>query len=251
MNAVIFVQRYFLSNDQFQHDTCRVQAQDAHHIRHVMRFSIGDEVIVCNESGVCHQSLIQAFDGPDVLCRLLHPVADNELPVHVDIAQALIRRERFEYMLQKASELGARSILPVAMRHSIVKWDDKKGDQKIDRWNKITKEASEQSHRRIPVTVTDVHTIDTLPVSEYDLVLVADETKAGSPTLPSLLTADIRSILVVIGPEGGFHDSERDWFDRVNHAHRIGLGKRILRSETASAYVLSVLSYVYEMGGLS
>lgn len=241
------MQRYFVSNDAIHNKQVTIQGPDVHHISHVMRFSVGDDIIVCNQQDTCYIAVIQSISSDYVIASMTTPVMNNELPLRVDIAQALIRRERFEYMLQKATELGVHTIHPIAMTYCVVKWNDKKSRAKIDRWNTITKEASEQSHRAHQVTVNDVHDLMQLPFSDYDLVLVADESEATSVTLPSLLTPDLSSVLVVIGPEGGFHPNERKQLTKVPNLQVVGLGPRILRSETASSYILSVFSYQYEM----
>ena len=243
------MQRYFLTNEQVQGDHVVLTGQDAHHIKNVMRFRVGDELIVCAPRLGCKRCKIETLEQGSVIAQPIDTVPSNELPIRVDLAQALIRRERFEYVLQKATELGVSSIIPVDMVYNVVKWDDKKADTKLIRWNTITKEASEQSHRSMSVEVTDVVKLTRIPFAEYDLVLMADETEAGDESLPNVLLPTLQNILIVIGPEGGFHPTERSYLSQVSNVRRVGLGKRILRSETASSYLLSVLSYVYELGG--
>lgn len=247
MNSVIFMQRYFIAQDAFEDKQAIIYGPDVHHISHVMRFSVGDDIIICDQQNRCHIGVIQLISSEQVVVSITTPVTNNELPVRVDIAQALIRRERFEYMLQKATELGVHSIHPITMTYCVVKWNDKKSNSKIDRWNTITKEASEQSHRSHQVVVSDVVALMQLPFQQYDIILVADETEASTTTLPQLLSKDLGSILVVIGPEGGFHPKERTALQTIPNLYQVGLGPRILRSETASSYILSVISYQYEM----
>lgn len=241
------MQRYFLTNDSFAEQQAVITGSDVHHIKRVMRFREGDSIIVCDENQHCYNSTIQLISEASVTCELQEQVANNEMPIRVDIAQALIRRERFEFVLQKATELGVHTIYPITMKYCIAKWKQESSDKKLKRWNTITKEASEQSHRNIAVKVYDVMTLQTLPYDQYDLVLVADEQENESTVLHQILHNRHSRILVIIGPEGGLHPDERQLIANINHAKRIGLGKRILRSESASAYILSVLSYEYEM----
>ena len=245
-----FMQRYFVSEVVSTNNQITITGQDAHHIKNVMRFRVGDEIIVCIPDQPCMQSVIQSFEPTGVLCKMIQPVQNNEMPVQVDLAQALIRRERFEYVLQKATELGVSNIIPIDMKYNLIKWDNNKSDNKLSRWNSITKEASEQSHRNIPVAVTDVKRLTELTFDSYDIVIVADESEAGQATLKDVWLSTYTKILIVIGPEGGFHPDEIAYLSHHQNVKRVGLGKRILRSETASSYLLSVISYVYEMGGL-
>ncbi len=242
------MQRYFIQ-DALQNDT-RITTiiDDFHHIKNVMRFKVGDEIIICDPFGHCYISAIQSFNQQTVICSILSPVVNNNLPVQVDIAQALIRRERFEYMIQKSTELGVHTIIPIVTKHTIIKVQDQKEQQKQKRWNLIAKEASEQSHRSSTSNVTDVVDLKQLPFQQYEVVLVAYEKETNSYELRRALTEKPASILVVIGPEGGFDESEIDYLSTIQNVRFVGLGKRILRSETASGYVLSVVSFVYEMG---
>ena len=118
------MQRYFTTEMNTLANTARIK-EDYHHIRNVMRFSIGSEIIVCDHHGHCYQSSITAItDVVDV--ELKEELQTTELGLQVDLAQALIRRERFEYVLQKATELGVHQILRVQIKHSNVKVDSPK-----------------------------------------------------------------------------------------------------------------------------
>lgn len=241
------MQRYFIEKLHLESKEAFLVGNDFHHIKNVMRSKIGDYIIVCDNHDICFKSKIVSFENNQVKTIFEELVPTTELPVVVDIAQALIRRERFEYMLQKSTELGAHTIIPVKMKHSIVQLEDKKEKKKIERWNKITKEASEQSHRNHNVMVDEVTGLRNIDFKSYDVVLVAYEKENQSTALEGCLTKNIKRILVVIGPEGGFHNSEIDFLQSFTNVCFVGLGKRILRSETASSYILSVISFVYEM----
>ena len=245
------MQRYFTDNFNMKDNKATLISADFHHVKNVMRSKIGDHIIVCDLNKNCYRSTITALSN-EVVVSLTEKLEDKELPVNIDIAQGLIRRERFEYMLQKSTELGVRNIIPVKSKYSIVQLDSKKQTKKQDRWNKITKEASEQAHRSIIVRVNDIHTsFKTIPYQDYDLVLVAYEEENNSKNLQSCIDKSHKNILVVIGPEGGLHPEEITFFKTLDNVEMVGLGKRILRSETASTYVLSVLGFRFEMGDLS
>jgi len=209
-----------------------------------MRNSVGDEIIVCDNNS-CFNALISDILNEKIICDLGEKL-ENFTTFYCDIAQALIRRERFEYMVQKSSELGVHHIIPTIMKHSIVKINQNKQEEKVLRWNKIAKEASEQSHRFFQAVVKDVYGLSEIPYQEYDLVLVAYEKEKGSIKLKDVLVKPYHKILVVIGPEGGFDPSEIAFLEDLDNSVLVGLGPRILRSETASSYILSVLSYAYE-----
>ena len=147
----------------------------------------------------------------------------------------------------KATELGADTIIPMMTQHSIVKVDPQKASFKIERWNKITKDASEQAHRKTKCMVLPIEELHALKFKSYDIVLVAYEKENMSHSLKYILQKKFKNLLIVIGPEGGLSDEEIQFLSGYGNVEFIGLGHRILRSETASSYILSVLNYEYEM----
>jgi 16S rRNA (uracil1498-N3)-methyltransferase len=245
------MQRYFTKQMNLHSMTAILENADFHHVKNVMRMKVSDEIIVCDLNGNCFFSTILAVDSV-VKVALNRKMVSTELTVNIDLAQALIRRERFEWVLQKVSELGVQKIIPVKSKYSIISVEDEKASKKVERWNKITKEASEQSHRHHLVKVTDVvNGFGTIDLKAYDIVLVAYEKETTSKQLADILSPEIRNILIIIGPEGGIHEDEVNLLQQVENVYFVGCGKRILRSETASLYLLSVIGYRYELGDLS
>ena len=241
------MQRYFIRKLDEINKKALLENNDFHHVKNVMRKRVNDEIIVCNND-VCYQGIIEVFGKKDCLVNLISRLPKPEKDYKITIAQSLIRRERFELMLQKATELGVDEIIPITTKNTIIKLKDDKQQNKLIRWNTITKEASEQSHRYYQARVSDIMSLKELDFDAYDLVLVAYEKEVNSTKLKEVLKHKYHNILVIIGPEGGFDQSEVDYLE--NHTF-IGLGPRILRSETASSYILSVLSYEYEMSDVT
>jgi 16S rRNA (uracil1498-N3)-methyltransferase len=240
------MQRYFIKTMNVKENTASIVGADFHHIKNVMRSKQGDNLIVCQD-GVCYIATINEITAEAVLCSLQKEIPSDSKEYTVTIAQGLIRRERFEYMLQKSTELGVDKIIPMMSQYSIIKVDSQKGIAKVDRWNKITKEASEQSHRNIQSIVTQIQDIRSIQYNQFDLVLVAYERENMSHTLKQILQDKFKNILVLIGPEGGLSEVEIQFLSGYSNVEFVGLGQRILRSETASSYILSVLNYQYEM----
>lgn len=241
------MQRYFIRSIDLKNQKAFLSGNDFHHISKVMRKRINDEIVVCDYSGSCYFSIIKSFNKDTVEAELVEEQVNPSRGFKVTIAQSLIRRERFEYMLQKSTELGADKVIPILTKNTIIKVDNKKIKSKIERWNTITKEASEQSHRNTINVVEDVINLKELNIDEFDCVLVAYEKENKNNELKKALKSTFKNILVIIGPEGGFHPSEIEYLSTFENARFVGLGPRILRSETASSYILGVLSYVYEM----
>jgi len=241
------MQRYFRDFDINQ-NTIIIDGDDFHHIKNVMRSKVNSELVLCDLSGNCCLASIQSFNEKSLICECKKLLPSDNNKFTIDIAQAIIRRERFEYMLQKSTELGVNKIIPVNMKNCIVKLDGKKEDKKIQRWNTIAKEASEQSHRNKLAIVSNMTTLKSIDYNVYDVILVCYEKENESNKLKSIVQSNkYNKILIVVGPEGGFDQSEVEYLSTLSNSEFVGLGKRILRSETASSYILSVLFYEYEM----
>jgi len=159
----------------------------------------------------------------------------------------MIKKDRFELMLEKATELGVQAIIPTAFSRSVVKIDPIDAPRKRERFQLIVKEAAEQSQRSTIPEVGPITLLKDLPLTAFDRVFVCYEAATAADGLPSLLASVQRTdrLLFLIGPEGGITPEELA--DLTSRGVIVcGLGSRILRSETASIYLLSVLNHLWE-----
>ena len=241
------MQRYFLPDSAIRDHQARLSGNDFHHVFRVMRMKPGDRLFVNDASGHAWIGEIEAFEGETALVRLL-----EEAPGHpslpVTIAQGLIKRDAMELMIEKAAEFGAEAVLPTAFLRSVVKIeDDETARKKTERYGKIAKEASEQCHRAKALRVYPPLSLRDLPYGDYDRVWVCYEASGPGETLREAVkkASPAERILVLVGPEGGIDPSEIA-FLKTKNAEIVDLGERILRAETASLYLLSVLSFLWE-----
>ncbi|WP_066049828.1 16S rRNA (uracil(1498)-N(3))-methyltransferase [Robertmurraya korlensis] len=246
------MQRYFV--DQTTEGRFVITGDDFRHIVKVMRLKISDQIICTTSRGEGAICQIAEITDEQVVADVVQwEERSSELPVRVTIASGLPKADKLEWIIQKGTELGAYSFVPVATARSVVKWDEKKAEKKVDRWQKIAKEAAEQSHRRIvPSVATPVNLSGLISLSKdytYKLVAYEEEAKQGerstlARTLQGMKNED--SVLIVFGPEGGLTESEVELLSKEGF-ESCGLGPRILRTETAPLYVLSVISYQFEL----
>lgn len=227
----------------------RITGNDAHHITHVLRTRMGETLVACDSNGVVYRGEMTAA-GEEVLLKVAETyTADTEPPYRATVYQALVKGDKMETVIQKAVELGASTIVPVATSRAVVKLDEKDAKKKIDRWQKIAEEAAKQCGRgRIPTV--------TMPVSFREAVRQAAETALplfcyegeGTLPLPTLYrqVETPETISLFVGPEGGF-STEEAAFAKESGMRMCGLGRRILRTETAALFVLSCLSAAYEL----
>lgn len=243
------MQRYFVDSEQMNDTTVLITGEDVNHMVKVMRFRAGEKVICCNGKGRDVLAEIANIAPNQVELNILEELdVLRELPLQVTIAQGLPKGDKMDYIIQKGTELGAFSFWPFTSRYTVVKLDEKKEKKRVERWGKIAKEAAEQSHRSMVPTISSPLGWRELlaKAGNFDYALFAYEKEVETP-LSRVLQGIPKgaSILLVIGPEGGFSEEEAREAEEVG-MKRVSLGRRILRTETASLYGLSCISYEFE-----
>lgn len=233
------MQRYFKDTSL---DIFELSSDDSYHITKVMRNKIGDKVEVVIDKNLYICEIIN-LDSLVTVKKIEEVECDSELSCHITIAQSLVKEQKMDLILQKCCELGAAEIIPINTTRSIVKLD-KKETKKIDRWNKILKEASEQSKRVVIPKVNEIMDIKDLAKLDYDIKILCSVNEL-STSIKKVLSKDLNNvkIILVIGPEGGFTDNEEKIL-MDNGFISTSFGNRVLRTETASLYALSIINYI-------
>jgi 16S rRNA (uracil1498-N3)-methyltransferase len=254
------MQRYFVPAAQLGQHSVTLEGEDARHLAAVMRAKPGDCFIACDGSGRDVIAKITSIDKDNVQADITEELTTHaEMAWKVTVAQSLPKGDKLEIVIQKGTEAGATSFHPFLSERTVVQYDERKEAKRLDRWRKIAKEAAEQSHRSVIPHIDAVHSWKSLlkQFSEYDLILFCyeEEGRSGGGLRDILSGFRSRSseaaprVIVVIGPEGGFTPQEAEAAAEAG-AHLIGLGKRILRTETAALYALACLAYESgELGG--
>lgn len=248
------MQRYFIQHKPGDDGVLLIEGEDYKHIVRVMRMTEGDRVIAVLDQHTVYEAEIVKIEETQLSLKQVSKIEHHsELPVNVTIAHGLPKGDKLDYVIQKATELGMTSLKPFSAERSIVKWDQKKGKKKAERWNKIAKEAAEQSHRSVIPAVEEPVTLKQLRSSfhEFDAIMMAyeEDAKSGEATNFYQFLNQLESnakVLVIIGPEGGFSENEVNVFTHAG-AVSCGLGPRILRTETAPLYILAAISYHFEL----
>ena len=247
------MQRYFVKQ-RASGERFIIEEEDRHHIVKVMRMQIGDRIICVDSEGnqaVCR--LAEITDSSVVADIVQWKDEVPELPISITIASGLPKGDKLEWIIQKGTELGAHQFLPFTAARSVVKWDAKKAAKKIERWQKIAKEAAEQSHRALmPHVISPMSFKDLLGKGkdfDYKLAAFEEESRSGETSLFSSTLQRMNpgeSLLLVFGPEGGLADDEVRQLKEYGFG-LCGLGPRILRTETAPLYSLAAISYHFEL----
>ena len=240
-----YMQQYFCNKALKTGEEYVFDRQQAHHAKTVLHLDHETVRLVYQGKGyfaTCYQKGNE-FVG---LVEREDP-RNNELPCEITLAIALIRREKFEWILQKATELGVSRIVPFESSRCVVHARKEKAGRQKERWETIVQSAAEQCKRnRIP-EITDIANFSDLHDLKAELKVCAYENAYGNSRFLSKLYQGQRSVTVVIGPEGGFSESEVEQLVQSQYVS-CTLGSRILRAETAALYSLSVLAEMSERG---
>jgi 16S rRNA (uracil1498-N3)-methyltransferase len=238
---------FFVERDQFYNHTVDIKNENFNHIKNVLRMKIDDELIVsCKETGNSFLCTISEIGDNKIVCKIIEERESTEPKVEVTLFQGIPKSDKMELIIQKTVEVGINKIYPVEMKFCIGKIKDNK---KITRWQTISEAAAKQSKRNIIPTIENPISFKEMAevLKEYDLALVAYENEEKTNIKEVLQqNPDAKKIAIIIGPEGGISKEEVESLVS-NGTKEVSLGKRILRTETASISMLSMIMYQYDL----
>ena len=242
--------KFFVKSDKVNNEEIIIDTDDVNHIKNVLRKNIGDTILVCDyEKSLNYNCKIKKIGKKEIVCEIVSK-KQSESNVEIDIFQGLPKVDKMELIIQKGTELGVNSFIPVVFKRSVVKIDEKDKEKKMTRWQKIAEVAAKQSGRdKIPL-IKNIENVKNICQSfeNYDIVLVAYEAENQNglkEALQSLHGKDEVKIAVVIGPEGGIEEQEIASFKEAG-AKIVTLGKRILRTETVCLAITAIINYELE-----
>lgn len=240
--------KFFIKKEDIKNNIVTVTGQDATHISKVLRHNAGDTLTLCDGDGTDFVASITDCTKDSVVLEITDTIPCLAEPkVSVTLFQGLPKQGKMDYIIEKCTELGITRIVPVSMKRSVAKIEDKKSEaKKLERWRKIAQESVKQCGRgRIP-EVTQVMTADEAIrfSQQLDLTVAAYENEQETSLKSILEKHSPESVGIFIGPEGGLDDKEIEKF-KAGNIPAVTLGKRILRTETAGHTVLSAIMYEY------
>jgi 16S rRNA (uracil1498-N3)-methyltransferase len=237
--------RFYVPAPHIEKDLLKIGGNEARHIRRALRLKAGDEIIVFDGLGKEYEGAIVEEGSSSVVIKVQNIFSsERESPLEVTLAQSLLKGEKMDTLIQKATELGVKEIIPFLSSRSVPLLGKSEGLKRHRRWERIAIEASKQCGRGVVPKIESLQDysemLQTASLGSLRLILWEKE----GAKLKKVLERSIEKtkIFFIIGPEGGFSQEE------VEEAKRTGfitvtLGKRILRAETASLCFLSILQY--------
>ena len=250
--------KFFVKTEQINNNDIVIIGDDVNHIINVLRMKKTDKVQICNQdTGDNYNAEIVNYSKNEVECKIISRINETtESNVHITLFQGIPKFEKMELIIQKNTEVGIKSIVPVIMERTVVKLDEKIASKKLERWQKIAEIAAKQSMRDIIPQIGNITKLKDIDTTEFDAVLVAYENEEHNMLKTELqkLERKIKSnnsseqqynIAIVIGPEGGISEKELVMLAEKN-AKFVSLGKRILRAETAGVVMAGNIIYELE-----
>ena len=240
--------RFFADERGLQGGVAFLGEEDSQHALRVLRLTPGEEIeLVCPPERFLAR--IEGVEDGAVRVRAMEPLRSTEARAQVTLYQGLPKADKMEWIVQKATELGAYAVQPVAMERCVVKLDGRDAAKKAERWQKIAREAVKQCARiRVP-EVREPKKLAGLreELAALDLLIVPwEDARDGSvrACVESVSHLPAPRIGVLIGPEGGISPAEAQWLREAAGGRLVTLGPRILRTETAGLCALTrVMAY--------
>jgi len=240
--------RFFIREQQRSGDRVFFSEEASHQIKRVLRLKQDDQVLCPNGTGQTY--LVRLLDvetkqAEGIILQTLTEQTESKL--NITLVQGLPKGERWDFILQKGTELGIHRFQPVLTERTIVRLTTEEAIKKTARWQKIILEAAEQSHRGICPSIAPALTLQQWlqSKSDYDLLLLAwEEEKACSLSAVLQQCPQPESVALLVGPEGGFSAEEAEMLQEAG-AKSVSLGPRILRTETAAMAFATMVLYHY------
>ncbi len=235
-------QRFFHSSIPENKDLVKIKGESAHYITRVLRLKSGQDLILFNGSGSEWDAQIMKATKRQVDVKLLSKHSINlESPLDITLLQSISRSQRMDFVMQKATELGVKNIIPMTSQNTVVRLNESNVENKMKHWKKIIISAAEQSGRvKLPV-VSNPKIFSQELLNEFKNPQSYFLDTTGEDSFSS---KKISRTTLVVGPEGGFTNSEKT--TAIECGYKIvKTGPRLLRSETAPIMAISILQYLY------
>jgi 16S rRNA (uracil1498-N3)-methyltransferase len=242
--------RFYAPPGEITGSTILLPLDETHHLTRVLRLWPGDEVFVFDGCGREYKCRFTGIKSNRSRLEIIDALAERvESPLDLTLAQSLAKGEKFDLIVQKATELGIRRIIPLATERGDVRLADEKASKRLERWRRISLEALKQSGRRslveivAPLALEDFLEAATKRDRAVNSRMLAFSERGGSPVSDAVAGVEKGSaVIVLVGPEGGWSEEELARLDELG-AKAVTIGPRVLRTETAAIVAVALLQH--------
>lgn len=236
--------RFYISPENIKDGQIYVSGKEAHHILDVMRLKRNDEVIAFDGLGNEYRGRISDTKEKTLVISILERLKKNPLAVNIALAQAIPKRDKMDYIVEKCTELGVRSMIPMITERTVVRMDKTDREKRRARWIRIAEEASKQCGRSDIPEIKNILSFEDAVKStrNYNLKLIPSLIGERKELKCVISNKKISDAVIFIGPEGDFNDSELK-LALLNGFCAVSLGPLTLKSDTAAIAAVSILNY--------
>ena len=215
------------------------EKSDCNHIQNVYRLNVGDKLRIVDGEYEYFTQIIE-ISKKEVAVKILEKNEDSySLNINIDVAMGILKNDKMNLAIQKLTEIGVKSIIPLKTERVVVRINEKK-----EKWDTVARETLKQCRGVKFTEILPVKKLAEIDYKKYDKIIFAYENSNKSKSLSEIIKQKDKNILYIIGPEGGITQEEVD-FLKNNKAMEISLGKRILRAETAAIVVCGIIANFY------
>ena len=215
------------------------EKSDCNHIQNVYRLNVGHKLRIVDGEYEYFTQIIE-ISKKEVVVKILEKNEDSySLNINIDVAMGILKNDKMNLAIQKLTEIGVKSIIPLKTERVVVKINEKK-----EKWDTVARETLKQCRGVKFTEILPVKKLAEIDYKKYDKIIFAYENSNESKSLSEIIKQEDKNILYIIGPEGGITQEEVD-FLKNNKAIEISLGKRILRAETAAIVVCGIIANFY------
>lgn len=241
---------FFVPSEAVARPTIRITGHLLHHLRESLRLHPGEALTVTDDQGMRYRTEVVEVTAQQLVSRILDTVtAPAKTGPTLVLAQALLKGEKMDWVIQKATELGVDRVIPIYASRSVVKLRADRAEHQLARWQRIALEAAQQSERWSVPTIEEPATLSQITTGggTSSKIILAERSNGASLQSIALPTRAEDTLLLLIGPEGGWNEEELN-LSQTDGYTAVTLGTRILRAETAAIAALSILQS--RLGGL-
>ena len=244
---------FFIEPAALQKPIVAIEGSEVRHMKNVLRLKPGDQIRVFDGEGFEYDASIHRFFADRIEIEIIRKFPGRrESPVHITVAQALLKEKKMDRLLRHLCELGVSRWIPFISELSVPKFGQKRSSARVQRWNKIVKESCKQCQRSKLPEIIRTHTFEDVldygTSCDLNIVFHENESTTLKSCMPSGPQVNPKKILLILGPEGGFSDQEIE-SARATGFGIAGLGSRILRAETAAIAACTLTQFLYgDMG---
>lgn len=239
--------RFFVPKEAVRGNRILIRGAEAHHILDVMRLKVLDKVVAFDGTGKEYIGFIKEAKRKALAVEIVQTrrPLDKE-NARITLIQAIPKKEKMDYVVEKATELGVYSIIPIMTKRTIVRWDEAKRSRCIERWRRISRESSKQCGRAAIPAIETIKEFNEVvkESSNYDLAIMAALSDDSVRLKDAISGFSGGKIAIAIGPEGDFTPDEIERAKAANFK-LVTLGSRVLKSDTAGLAALSILNYEF------